>query len=624
MRYPIRFGLTGLTTATLLLLGCLPGGNEGASGSTTAKGGDGSGGTGGAVGSGGGTAGTDDKAGSGGATSGGGSGSGGVVASGGSNPDATGGAGSGGTTTSAGGATTGGGSGTARTGGAAGNAGGGSGGSAFGTGGRSSGGTTGTGGARAGSGGGGGATSGATGGQSGTSTGGTTGGGGSDTGGGAVATGDDFVSDVKVAVHPNTNTILVVTWTQIKAADDTLLEFSFAGSSVMTSRPQAGATGSHRDVVLGVPEKTAVTLRIVSKLGTTDYKTKDYQGTTGALPSGLPKPTLLSYDAALASPEPWLLGAVDSSPGGCGNPTCYYISTFWIYIMDRQARIVWYWADPSDNASSAYPRVARDGEYLVVDKGRQGNTGVVKMTLDRQYYQFVAIKNLDDAMDVTTDGSVLYDVMGDLKELTWAGTTRNIWSCRQTFRTFENCYSNTVNWNAAADTVMLSFPDDGTVVEIDRQTGTLVGQYGNASGSYAFSPSTWKFQYPHSPNLTPQGTLILSTHLPPYPFGTPAAPQHHAFAEFTIDRTAKQLTEKWVYSDGTEWSMFKGFAIRLANGNTLGNYGTGGVIREITPDKQTAFHVSFPVAGGDGYDNRMVGNTMFVPDLYALNGGGPK
>ena len=41
--------------------------------------------------------------------------------------------------------------------------------------------------------------------------------------------------------------------------------------------------------------------------------------------------------------------------------------------------------------------------------------------------------------------------------------------------------------------------------------------------------------------------------------------------------------------------MYKGMAIRLPNGNTLANYGTGGVIREITPDKQTVFHVKFDV-----------------------------
>ncbi len=57
----------------------------------------------------------------------------------------------------------------------------------------------------------------------------------------------------------------------------------------------------------GVPEKTAVTVRIVSRLGGVDYPTKEYQGTTGALPSGLPRPRLLSYDATLATPEGWII-----------------------------------------------------------------------------------------------------------------------------------------------------------------------------------------------------------------------------------------------------------------------------------------------------------------------------
>jgi hypothetical protein len=48
------------------------------------------------------------------------------------------------------------------------------------------------------------------------------------------------------------------------------------------------------------------------------------------------------------------------------------------------------------------------------------------------------------------------------------------------------------------------------------------------------------------------------------------------------------------------------------------------VIREVTPDKKTAFEVSFLVTPGDGYNNKMVGNTVLVADLYALNGGGPK
>jgi hypothetical protein len=64
-------------------------------------------------------------------------------------------------------------------------------------------------------------------------------------------------------------------------------------------------------------------------------------------------------------------------------------------------------------------------------------------------------------------------------------------------------------------------------------------------------------------------------------------------------------------------------AIRLANGNTLGNYGTGGVIREVTPDKQLAFHVKWDAEGGNDAYNKMVGHNEFIDDLYSLNVGGP-
>jgi hypothetical protein len=444
--------------------------------------------------------------------------------------------------------------------------------------------------------------------------------------GGAIADGGDFVTNVQVAVHPTTKTILVVTWTQVKAADTAALEFSFAGSPTMTSRAAAGATGAHRDVVLGVPGSTPVTLRIVSRLGGVDYKTKDYQGTTGAVPSGMPPPTIMAYDATLASPDRYLFGAVEDSAGGCTDGTCYYHYTFWLYIMDRQGRVLWYYADPASNTISAFPRVARDGAYIVFEK-RPVNGGsaatVVKMTLDGQYMQTVQTPSLSDCFDITTDGSILYDTSAELREITKAGTSRTIWSCSNAFGASYNCYSNTVNWNPADDTILMSFPDPNTVVQIDRKTGAIVGQYGARAGSYAFSPSTWQFGFQHYPNITPAGTLLVSSHMPGFGMHeTPAGPNQHAFMEFDIDRPNKRLVEKWVYV-AQEWPRAKGMAIRLANGNTLGNFGEGGVIRELTPDQKTAFMVKFDVPTGNDFFNKMVCNNVFVDDLYALNGGGP-
>src|SRR5262245_8185554 len=251
------------------------------------------------------------------------------------------------------------------------------------------------------------------------------------TGTGGAGSGDEYVSGVTVTVSPMVNTILIVSWTQARAADQGFLEFSFAGSSVMTSRAVAGAAGAHRDVVLGIPGSTAVTVRIVSRLSGVDYKTRDYQGTTGAVPTGMPVAQVSMYDATAASPDRWLFGVVENSPGTCANRSCYLVGPYWVYIMDRQGRVVWYYTDTTSNASIGFPRVARDGEYIWIDKARTGTRGVLKTTLDRQTFtQNVAVSGLADAIDVTTDGSLLYDANNELRELTRAGTTRTIWSCR--------------------------------------------------------------------------------------------------------------------------------------------------------------------------------------------------
>lgn len=450
--------------------------------------------------------------------------------------------------------------------------------------------------------------------------------------GGAGASGDAYVSDVEIAVHDEVNTILVVTWTQVTAADEVFLEFTFEDGNVMRSHAKPGTAGEHRDVVLGVPGETEVTVRIVSSQGGTEHATTDYTGTTLAVPSGMPEPTVVEYDAAIASPDRFMFGAVEDSDGGCNNQSCFYHTTFWVYIMDRKGRIVWYYADPASNATSSFQRIARDGEYIWIEKrpfGGQGTRGVLKMTLDWEYSEEIPVPNLGDCIDVTDDGSLLFDTDTTtnphlLREMAADGTFRTIWDCTDHFAQGFSCYSNTVNWNELDDTVLMSFPYEKTVIEIDRQTGDVVGQYGEAPGSYAFSPATWEFEFQHFANITPQRTLLVSSHMPGHEGeNAPPVAGQHAFMEFTINRETETLEEKWIYNEGPEWAMFKGMAIRLPNGNTLANYGTGGTIREITPDKQSAFVVKFDVPNGNDFYNKMVGHNVLIDDLYELNGGGP-
>lgn len=451
-------------------------------------------------------------------------------------------------------------------------------------------------------------------------------------GGGAVVS-DAYASDVQITVLDFARTVLEVTWTQATAAAETWLEFTFEPGNVMTSPRKSGEVGPHREVVLGVPGETEVTIRVVSSAGGVDYESSDYTGTTGAVPSGMPTPEVLAYDAEIASPDRWLFGAVEDSDGGCASQACYYHTTFWLYIMDRQGRIVWYYADPASNATSSFQRIARDGEYIWIEKrpfAYGGYRSVLKMTLDRQYMEEIEVPDLSDCIDVTDEGSLLYDAtLGqnqyELREMSRNRDVRTIWRCHDAFDSDFQCYSNTINWNPIDDTVVLSFPDERTVVEIDRQSGNLVRQYGDAPGSWAFSPDTWEFEYQHFANITPQGTLLLSSHMPGYAETTVPVAGQHAFMEFERDFENETLVYKWHYQGGdNEWAMFKGMAIRLPNGNTLGNYGTGGVIKEVTEDKQVAFQVKFDVDAENDFFNKMVGNNVLIDDLYALNGGGPE
>jgi len=439
-----------------------------------------------------------------------------------------------------------------------------------------------------------------------------------------VTISDDYVSDVEVAVLDFARTILEVTWTQTLPADETWVEFTFEEGNVLASPPRNGETGAHREVVLGVPAETEVVIRIVSSDGGQAFATSNHMGRTGAVPSSMPTPEVLSYDPALASPDRWLFGSVEDSVGGVASTDAYYRSVFWLYIMDRRGRIVWYYADPASNATSSFQRIARDGQYIWIEK-KQFNSPTVqealKVTLDGSFMEAIPLPGFRDCIEVTDDGSVLYDAGFELREMSRDGEIRAIWNCEEHYGDDFNCYTNTINWNPDEDTVVLSFPYEATVVEIDRQTGALLRQYGDAPGSWAFSPEIWRFEYQHFANVTPEGTLLVSSHMPGYSDTRAPVAGQHAFMEFERDFETETLEYKWHYQEGDEWAMFKGMAIRLPNGNTLANYGTGGVIREITPDNETAFHVKFDVEDGNDFFNKMVGHNVLIDDLYALNGG---
>jgi hypothetical protein len=341
--------------------------------------------------------------------------------------------------------------------------------------------------------------------------------------------------------------------------------------------------------------------------------------------------TVATYEPSLAGSDRWNLGSVEDTQ----DTSTYYESAYWIYILDRQARIVWYYKDPLDSRI-LFPLVSADGTHITYDVNRfdwYGRVSVIhRATLDFEYEEEIEMDNMSWGYAEEPDGKIIYNTVDyggggggwdmplTLYERQPDGTVRQIWESgtwAAGLGISEECYSNTVNWDPERDTVLLSMPYLNTVLEIDRESGNLRSQWGDAPGSWAFYPASAGLEFNHYPTITKDGTFMVSSHIP-----GGDQPGAHRIMEFELDEENQVLKELWTYGEGIDdWSMYSGEAFRMENGNTLINFGTAGSIREVTPDKETAWHVLWDADFPQEDYNKLCGHNVFVDDLYALNKG---
>lgn len=434
------------------------------------------------------------------------------------------------------------------------------------------------------------------------------GGGAGNAAGGSVDTGgcsSAFATDVVTETHDSIETVVNVRWTQAQAADEVWLEFDFEADNVMASPPQPATAGAHQEVVLGVPEDTEVSIRVVSRQGGIDTKTCDVTHTTGSAPtgnSGLPRPEIESYEPTLASDNRWMLGSVSTGGGGT------YTDQHWIYIIDRQGRVVWYQQVFVEGENDLllggfWPRVVPDGTHIAFDQQRRGDEGYMLFTtLDLSYQNQIHMPGVGDGCTITDQGTVIYEDRDAVYEIDADGPGRLIWECD----VGGGCYANAVNYDAESDSVVISFPNSNQVVEVDRASGAVLRRFGDHPDAYAFDPPDLGIDYNHWAHINEWGNFVVSSHYP-------GSQTRHMWMEYEIDDDTKTLHEFWIFeTTGFPFPAQRGMVARLPSGHRLGNFGSQGVIAEVTEDKQVAWRVNF---------NRMVHNNVMVNDLYALNRG---
>jgi len=422
------------------------------------------------------------------------------------------------------------------------------------------------------------------------------------------------IEDLWISEHAQVSTMLEVYWTQLEEVDSVWVEFGLEGEPVLTTPATQGSTGDHHALLLGLPADTSAQVRVVNQRGDELLHSATLHPTTGSLPDDLPVPSLTHHDPELITPEPWLVGSLGI------NDQNWYAGPWYLYAMDRQARIVWYWAVPEGRATM-HARVALDGDHLLFEEttiylGDQGKGSLLhRMGLDLERDELIDASGLGSTFAETADGTILFDSYTDdplicLDELFDDGSRRRIWTCTEWLMQHDGqrpsaCDPNETLWFPETDSVIWSMWPNDTAVEIDRKTGEILAQWGSLEGSWRFDPPTAGFDMQHYPYFTDAGTLLVSTHVP-------GRSDQHRAREYEVDRDEQVLREIWSYGDEVpHYPTYAGEALRHEGGNTLINYGSDGAMREITPDKTTAWQVDWD----SGY---LLGHVTLVDDLYAL------
>lgn len=421
------------------------------------------------------------------------------------------------------------------------------------------------------------------------------------------------IPELSLELHPEINTLLVARWTQEQSVEQSWLTFSFE-DQVITTPSRAIGPGEHREVLLGVPPETLVSVSLSLERGSEAITGPLVEGSTEELPEDLLVPDFVQWDPAASSTHRYLLTAVDVGRSNFYGP-------FYVVILDRQGRVVWY-ESVDDSRLTWQPRPSLDGSHLVYEAATvyvftSGvEPSIKRLTLDLEQEEETFIDGFGLAWAELPDGSFVFDHAESgyefhIERLSPDGDRERIWSCYPWMEPFDRnywaCAPNAIVHDPVRNTVLYSMFETSTVVEVDLDSGELLRHFGQVTGGYAFDPTQTAFDLQHYPNWTAAGTLLVSTH-------QPGVRNRQFIREFEVDEANETLRQIWnVDLSSDYYAQYAGGSLRLDNGNTMVTVGTDGAVLELDPDGEIVWELD--------WNGHLVGNVTALDDLYALNQG---
>ncbi len=421
------------------------------------------------------------------------------------------------------------------------------------------------------------------------------------------------LGEVSSTLHETVESLVYIDWEQYEAGG-AWVEFSTDGETWLSSPLQQVEPGPQRALLLGIPYDVEAQYRVIYDAGDDARAGSIETIQTGAQPEGVPSlEPLAATESAWDGDTHYVLGSIDET-----NETGVAIGT-WSFVFDRQGRVVWAWETEAQRAT-IHPRVSWDGTdflldhnsfYAIFDGGAESQ--ILRLKIDGTEVARYDTPGLHHPFTDTPDGSLLWGASQGygqtLERLHPDGTQEQLWVCGDFYAEIGHsesyCASNTVTWDETSEHVLFSLYSSDSVVEIDPESGESLRWFGHLPDAWSFDPEDSAFWWQHGVHYTEAGTLLVSAK-------ETENGDETVVREYELDEESQTLVQVWTFGDGEGvYGPEMGEAHRLGNGNTLHNYGSGARVREITPDGEVVWDLTFS-------SGTYLGRTTPLNDLYAF------
>jgi len=415
---------------------------------------------------------------------------------------------------------------------------------------------------------------------------------------------DDF--EVEVTVDDAVPSIVHLAWST-DVPGRSWVEYAGPEDETMSTPVVDDGATEHAATLLGLPFLQECEWRAVTEV---DGDELWAGGTveTGGMPSAFPDLRLVSWDEDRASDERFFAGT--------------YLDSVGLFAIDREGQYRWFHEfgrfllpdfDLSQDGTllfSSYSidrtvdlgeihEVSWDGSVSVDRRLVLGHHSFAELPDGTIAYVAVDIRDWYDPIE-----GALVPVVGDRISILpadggdpWTFFSTWDWRDPQVHDRWNDgfyedlgadwTHANAVRYDEQTDSYLLSLRNMDTVLEIDGSTAQVLREFGRSG--YTFGSGSFEFSFQHDPNWTPERTLLM--------LSTDEEVKQTWAVEYLVDPDARVLREVWRHGDDESiYAQYQGGVRILSNGNRLVNFGSAGVLQEVTEDGD----VVWEVRGGTG------------------------